>query len=224
MALVNQNNSDPGLGYVIVCNRSQRHLDISLSERHENERVFLSQAPWNMISKERAGVASLKRRLNNLAIEAGRRSFEDVGQEIVKKLNDARTRLKTLGSPRHTAEAQRLFLLQLASEYQTLINKATDAHYGRDECFRRHSSLRLATMVMKENEKFSAIIAKKGCRRLFSRHHKSDTDSESEPEPDVAPDSRTPNGVPMGLEVAEPVENGSSVRNFSELRCFSQVD
>lgn len=222
VALVNQTTSSAGLGYILVCNRSQRHLSISLSERHENERAFLSQAPWNAISEERAGIASLKRRLNSLAVNASRQSFEEVSLEIVNKLNVAEARLKTLGGPRHTAETQRLFLLQLSSEYQALIHKATDAYYGRDECFREHSSLRLATLVMEENERFSAIVAKKGCHRVFSRSQGPETDSECEME--VAQEPVVPDGSSTDVEVAESAKSEGPMRDFPELRVFQQVD
>lgn len=210
------------MGYVVVCNRSQRELDISLAERNANERAFLCRAPWDAISQDRAGVVSLKQRLNTLAVHASRQSFERVGLEITNRLKNARKRLSALGRPRHTVEAQRLFLLQLSSEYQGLINKATDGYYGRDECFRRHSSLRLATMVMEENEKFSKVVAKKGSYRVFSDDQGSDTGSEVETSEALEPITSGGNMA----EVVEPkyIDGTGYDRVFPELTPILPID
>lgn len=202
---------------MIVCNRSQQQLDITLSERNYNERSFFNQAPWDDIQNDRKGIKSLKKRLNRLAVEASRQKFDEVGLEIIDRLNNARMKLKTLGSPRDTVETQRLFLLQLSSEYQSLINKATDGYYGRDDCFRNNASLRLATVIMQENEHFSKIVAKKGSHRAFSAVDQ-DFESASElddiPVPSLEDDDFDPPHDPVaesGKAVDEPQE-------FLELR------
>lgn len=155
-------------------------MGISLDDRHANEAAFFEKDPWSAIPSDRAGIKALKRRLNSLAIEASRRTFDDVAVEINKKLNTTRAQLEVLGDPRHTPEAQRLYLLQMASEYQSLVKKAVDAYYGRDECFRLNSNLRLAATIMQENEKFSRNMLKKGSFRVFSAEYGREHGSESE--------------------------------------------
>lgn len=195
--LVNGTTSESGLGYVVVCNRSQRDLHIPLADRHRNERRFFACAPWSAISSDRAGVSSLKIRLSTLTVDASRQAFEQVRMEVIRKLTVTKTQLEAMGIPRDTVDAQRIFLLQIVSEFSTLVNKATDAHYGRDECFLENVNLRLATVVMEENQKFSRLLARNGAYRSFTPNAATmlDSDHEQESGPTMDEVSVTPSST-----------------------------
>ncbi|KAK5094393.1 hypothetical protein LTS08_008612 [Lithohypha guttulata] len=182
-----------------------------LHERNTNEGLFFAQSPWKAVASDRAGIQSLKTRLNTLSVEASRQSFDEVRAEIQRKLSVTKTKLQVLGQPRGSTESQRVFLLQLASQYQSLINKATDAHYGRDECFHRNPNMRLATVVMEESDNFSVTLAKRGAHRAFASRD-SGNGSQSEDEATM-PESEDGEG-----------DQSNSTRDFPELRTILQPD
>ena len=166
--LVVENNHVTGLGYIIVCNRSQSELTATMEERNTREESLFNSAPWNKVPKERAGVGSLKKRLNELLVDITRRSFQSVSIEVDTRLKRASEELDLIGRPRCTPTEQRLYLLQVASSFQSLTTKATDAYYGRDQCFQNQESLRLATKIMAAHEGFSDLMYKHGTHRTFT--------------------------------------------------------
>lgn len=168
----------PGLGYTVVCNRSQRNLEIPITERHSNEAGFFRMGPWSNVPKNRVGISALKHRLNDLLVGVTRNTFADVSLEIDNRMRQAQQQLDRVGLPRSSPADQRLFLLQIATSFQSLTSNAIDAYYGRDECFQQRETLRLATLIMNENETFSQTMFRHGSRRKFGS--RSDSDSEEE--------------------------------------------
>lgn len=59
-----------GLGYTIVCNRSQSNLGAELAERNAMEVSFFSEIPWSTIPNNRRGIMALKRRLDGLRLSS----------------------------------------------------------------------------------------------------------------------------------------------------------
>jgi hypothetical protein len=172
--LVIENEDRAGLGYTVVCNRSQSVLNIPTGERHAKEKSFFESAPWNEIPRERAGIGALKLGLNELSVDVTRRSFQSVGLEIESRLVETRKEFDHIGRPRSTLGEQRVYLLQTASNFQSLASKAVDAYYGRDDCFQTRDSIRLATTVMAAHETFSEIMNTHGSIRKFAEEAISD--------------------------------------------------
>jgi hypothetical protein len=155
------------LGYTIVCNRSQSDLSITFDERNAKEVAFFTLAPWSFIPKERAGIAALKHRLNNLLVNVTRQSFQGVAADIRKKIGNLERQLEIIGPVRQTAYEQRNHLINIASKFREVTTKAIDAYYSRDICFEMDDIFRLATLVMSMNLDFSETVHKKGFTRAF---------------------------------------------------------
>jgi hypothetical protein len=155
------------LGYTIVCNRSQSDLSITFDERNAKEVAFFTLPPWSCIPKERAGIAALKHRLNNLLVNVTRRSFQGVAVDIRRTIGKLEQQLGIIGPVRETAYEQRNHLINIASKFRDITTKAIDAYYSRDECFEMDDVFRLATLIMEMNVDFSEQVHKKGFTRAF---------------------------------------------------------
>jgi hypothetical protein len=154
------------LGYTIVCNRSQSELGITNDERNAREATFFRREPWSAIPEERAGVKSLKDRLNNLLVEVTRHNFQAVAEDVRIRIHSLEGELNDMGPGRHTPNDQRNHLIRIATDVREITSRAIDAYYGRDQCF-EDNTFRLATNVMTMNKSFSDAIARKGCTRRF---------------------------------------------------------
>jgi Dynamin central region/Dynamin family len=149
------------LGYCIVRNRGQQELSSESSDRHDKERAFFNSAPWDQLDKGRVGIPSLKERLTELLVDITRREFPKVRSEIDKRLSQCRSSLQGLGPDRETQDQQLKYLLQMSMEFQRITNAALDAQYARDNAL-NNARLRLATLVVDRNEKFSNDVWKMG--------------------------------------------------------------
>jgi hypothetical protein len=178
------------LGYTIVCNRSQSDLSITFDERNTKEVAFFTLAPWSFIPKERAGIAALKHRLNNLLVNITRQSFQGVAVDIRRKIETLEQQLDIIGPVRRTAYEQRNYLINIASKFREITTKAIDAYYSRDKCFEMDDIFRLATLVIGMNMDFSEIVHKKGYTRAFGgAPPAAEAFSRSTPSPEQSPDS-----------------------------------
>ncbi|OAL27214.1 hypothetical protein AYO20_09812 [Fonsecaea nubica] len=213
--LVKSGGSTRGLGYTLVCNRSQSNLGVSTAERNKNENDFFNEGVWSTLPKDRVGVAALKRRLNALLIGVTRTTFADVMLDIETRIQKVQLELDSIGSPRGSPANQRLFLLQISTHFQSLATKAIDGYYGRDLCFEQSAALRLATLVVAENEKFSQKMFRHGSRRRFSLTD----DSASDDEPPESHNSTPP--TDFENESVEILEH--SHRSYPELRSLRPV-
>ncbi len=185
------------LGYTIVCNRSQSDLSITFDERNTKEVAFFTLDPWSSIPKERAGIAALKHRLNNLLVDVTRRSFQGVAVDIRRRIGKLAQQLEIIGPVRQTAFEQRNHLINIASKFREITTKAIDAYYSRDECFEMDDIFRLATLIMEMNEDFSETVHKKGFTRAFGGVRPvADTLSRNTPSPDRSPDRDTGHSSP----------------------------
>ena len=213
LELVNGSENETGLGYTVVCNRSQSDLETSVQERHLRETSFLDSTPWNEVPRERAGIEALKLRLNELLIDVTRRSFQAVSAEISGRLVQATSDLEQMGRSRVTSTDQRMYLLEVASSFQSLATKAIDAYYGRDACFQMHNGLRLATKVMAAHEVFSGLMFTHGAHRNF------DENGSLEREDEASEDgSKEGTKTPARSENLTDVNEHTSILEFPELK------
>ncbi|KIW34052.1 uncharacterized protein PV07_00854 [Cladophialophora immunda] len=213
--LVKADGNVRGLGYTLVCNRSQSNLGASTTERDQNEIDFFNAGLWSTLPKDRVGIAALKQRLNALLVGVTRNTFADVMLDLENRIDKVQQELDSIGSPRTSPADQRLFLLQISTVFQSLATKAIDGYYGRDLCFERCETLRLATVVMVENERFSQNMFRHGSRRRFS----SDEDSTSDDEP-VENDGNKP---PTDSENAVNETFEEQHKEYPELRTLKPV-
>jgi hypothetical protein len=101
--------------------------------------------------------------------------------------------LDLVGLPRASAADQRLYLLQISTVFQSLATKAIDGYSGRDQCFDDFDSLRLATPVTAENEKFS---------RTMTNYESIVSQAETATDCDIIQESRKEDETPSSGEMA----------------------
>ena len=97
--------------------------------------------------------------------------------EISAKLKLCKYQLDALGRSRATRDQQYKFLLELATQFQTIASLALKAHYGGDGIFDTVPSLKLATAVVSRNTTFSDDVQQRGHAIAF--HKNRDTKKKS---------------------------------------------
>ena len=165
--LVTGNGGHFGLGYTIVCNRSQSNLDKTIAERNELERLLFQSEPWRTIPSHKAGISALKTQLDTHLVDLAQQNFEEVGRDTTLAIEDCYKRLRSLGPERSDTTGQRNYLLKVSTEFQSLTSHALDAYYARDKCFVTHEELRLATIIKGLQEEFSTTMRRRGHTREF---------------------------------------------------------
>ena len=95
-----------------------------------------------------------------------RKSFDDVIRDIDTKLSNHLQELEKIGPARNDSTSQRMFLIQLAADYQALVNTATHSSYGHGNCF-QDKEMRLTSLIMNTSERFSDTMARESFTRLF---------------------------------------------------------
>ena len=162
MSLVQGNRNPLRLGYCIVRNRGQIELGIDSAERNKKEKNFFSTEPWAKLDRDRVGTPALQGRLQDLLVDITRREFPKVQAQIVQQLSSCRKRLEALGADRQSTDQQRRYLLEMSREFQDITNFALDAYYSRHVIFSNSPELRLATLCVDRNDKFSDEVLKFG--------------------------------------------------------------
>ncbi|KAL8883554.1 MAG: hypothetical protein Q9205_002223 [Flavoplaca limonia] len=158
-----------GLGYTMICNRSQSNFNVCLAERNKLEKSLFQTEPWTVVPHDRAGIDALKNRLNKLLVDLTRENFRDVAADIDQAVGSCHQRLQAMGPERSSNAEQRGYLLGIATSFQYLTSHALDAYYGRDAVFASHDELRLATVIKELQEDFSTTMRLKGHTREFWR-------------------------------------------------------
>ena len=171
-----------GLGYTIVCNRSQSNLGATLTERNAIEAKYFSEHPWSAIPSDRRGTVALKRRLDGLLVELARNKFQEVACDISEAMDACTERLQQLGLQRCDKMEQQTHLLRIATAFQSLTSHALDAYYGRDPCFTSRDDLRLATTIKGLQDGYSSVLRRKGQTR-YDRRRKDAATAHDEGDP-----------------------------------------
>ncbi|PGH18719.1 hypothetical protein AJ80_04372 [Polytolypa hystricis UAMH7299] len=170
------------MGWSLVKNPGQQELLDRNADRDLNEESFFQlQAPWNSLSKDKVGVASLRVRLQDILAAHIRREFPQVKADIAKKLSVARSALKSLGVERDTTENQQKYLLDIVTDFQRIVSLALETNYSGDDLFDDQST-RLATIVVNRNESFAHDMEKWG--HLYDFHSGNDAPVMEEQEDD----------------------------------------
>ncbi|KAI9894600.1 MAG: hypothetical protein M1814_001955 [Vezdaea aestivalis] len=156
------------LGWSLVRNPGQQQIETKGFNRSSAERSFFEmETPWNMADKDRVGIDSLKLRLQEILAEHTRRTFPQVKQELLKKLNVSKKALASLGADRETLEHQRQFLLDTSIRFQEVVTAALNTNYNATDWFDQYPSLRFTTAVVNRNESFADTLDKFGHTHAF---------------------------------------------------------
>ena len=158
------------LGYAIVCNRSQKLLGSDTKQRNAHEKNFFEIDPWSNIPRDRVGITAVKRLFDNLLRSITRSNFDNVIHDIEVKLQEHLQEIERIGPARNDAASQRMYVLQLVSEYQASINAAIQSSYGYSSCF-EDDDLRLSSLIISTSKEFAETMERNGFTRNFRSDH-----------------------------------------------------
>ncbi|KAL6879909.1 P-loop containing nucleoside triphosphate hydrolase protein [Trichoderma longibrachiatum] len=178
-------------GWFVVRNRSTKEIleGVTIPQRHENEKRFFQQAPWNELPRDRVGVKALKPFLGQLLYEHIRREFPALMREIEDLVRETEREVKELGAPRQTAADQRQYLTRLASRYQRNVEDALKGNYAAD--LDTKSPLKLRMHLRDLADQFEEDLRSKGHTSPFQHPDGSvDKDYLNEDAESEAPDIR----------------------------------
>ncbi|KAL3464549.1 P-loop containing nucleoside triphosphate hydrolase protein [Aspergillus heterothallicus] len=141
-------------GWVLVRNLGKAEMTGNDESRGDLEEKLIRQDCWKPVPRERFGIESLRRRVQETVVEHTRRYFPEVRSEINKKLNEAKTALGVLGEERNNLKSQADFLLDIVAKFQDVRAKALSGNYTSSDLFDKAKLARLATAVLTRNEQF----------------------------------------------------------------------
>ncbi|KAL3447179.1 P-loop containing nucleoside triphosphate hydrolase protein [Aspergillus insuetus] len=110
-------------GWVLVRNLGKNEITTHNESRSDLEEKLIRQDCWKKVPRERYGIESLRRRVQETVAEQTRRQFSEVRTEINRKLNEAKTALAMLGEGRNNPKAQADFLAKLARLATTVLTR-----------------------------------------------------------------------------------------------------
>ncbi|KAI7764274.1 hypothetical protein LZL87_012683 [Fusarium oxysporum] len=117
------------LGWHVLKNRSYDERDVTLAQRNDNEKEFLSQGLWSSIESSHCGVESLKVRLSNVLRDQILVQLPSLEQDVEDGILNCVERLEHLGPVRGTSQQQRSYLLRVSENYTILMRQAIDGTY-----------------------------------------------------------------------------------------------
>ena len=171
------------LGWHLLRNPGQADVCDSPSARSSIEDEFFKTIkPWNALDKDKVGVQSLRRRLQEILATHIRREFLKVRErnncynvanffkvklEISQKLQASQMRLQSLGPKRQTQSEHMQFLIDIAIRFQNIASAAARVDYGLVAFFEKDKNFRLATAAVNRGAAFVDAMAKWGHRFNF---------------------------------------------------------
>jgi hypothetical protein len=154
-------------GWFAVKNRSTIEIQqgVTITDRHQREKIFFTASPWNQLPKDRVGIDSLKKYLAHLLYEHIRGEFPGLVQEIRDLVEISRNDLELLGPSRQTILKQRQFITGLAARYQREVNDSLTGNY--DSRLEVDHPLKLRMHLQNANGEFGKTVEREGHTRAF---------------------------------------------------------
>lgn len=135
-----------------------------MEQRHENERKFFEKAPWNVLDKQRVGIASLKHFLGRLLSDHVAKEFPAIRKELDHRYKKVQKDLDQLGHPRQTTHEHMQYMIKLAGTYQKKVEDSVNGRYF--ETGLHPSKLRMH--VQKANDEFNWQMHHQGQHYRFA--------------------------------------------------------
>ncbi|KAI0097029.1 P-loop containing nucleoside triphosphate hydrolase protein [Hypoxylon sp. NC0597] len=172
LARNNQVNFD--LGWHVLKNLdSETHSGSSLlSHRNAEEARFFSNSTWSELPSSMLGISELRKKLSNVLLRQIALELPSLIREINLKLDGSREELEELGEPRRTLDEQRLRLLQISEEFQSLVERSINGTYTgaffEDAETSQGYQERIRAIIQNMNKEFAEELVKHGHRREIS--------------------------------------------------------
>ncbi|OTB00476.1 hypothetical protein M426DRAFT_324256 [Hypoxylon sp. CI-4A] len=144
-----------------------------LGHRNTEETRFFSSGAWSELSPSMLGIGELRKKLSSVLLRQIALELPSLVREIDLKLDSSREQLEDLGEPRRTLDEQRLRLLEISKEFQSISQHAISGTY--DDAFFEDAETtegyqqRIRAVVQEKNKEFAARLVKHGHRREVSK-------------------------------------------------------
>lgn len=162
------------LGWHVIKNRKFEEMKFSIEQRNLSEKTFFSTSRFNTLPKENVGIDMLRIKLSYLLFEHVKNELPRLQKDLESALQECRDELKTLGSPRSSAEECRTYLTELNMQCYEICRAAIGGHYEHshftldsdDDDFESGACAvpvrRLRASVQSDNSNFSETFKAKG--------------------------------------------------------------
>ncbi|KAI0802764.1 interferon-induced GTP-binding protein Mx2 [Xylaria sp. FL0064] len=168
-------------------------------EGQAKEREFFANAPWSVLNHTgRAGIACLKRRVQDLLTDLIKKEFPKLKIEISKELGMVRAHHDEMGPSRGDPHTQRAFLNRMSEAFQSMTRDALNAYYTGNEIFTHRHDLRLITRVVEASDCYAKEMLSNGHTRPFLSDQSNDVDK---PKPLPQTDDKAANSTFQELGV-----------------------
>lgn len=154
------------LGWHVLRNRDYESRDSSKEARDLTEQKFFTQGVWRDLPRGIVGIHTLRERLSRVLLEQIKTELPSLIKDISSSLEECQARLSKMGESRVTIDQQRLFLLRISQDFQSLSRAAIDGIYGdpffEDARSKAGYSKRLRAVVQNLNQDFAESMKVRG--------------------------------------------------------------
>lgn len=154
------------LGWHVLRNRDYESRDSSKEARDLTEKNFFTQGVWRDLPRGIVGINTLRERLSKVLLEQIKTELPSLIKDISTSLEECHARLFKMGESRVTIDQQRLFLLRISQDFQSLSRAAIDGIYGdpffEDARSKAGYSKRLRAVVQNLNQDFAKSMRARG--------------------------------------------------------------
>ncbi|KAI1468997.1 dynamin family protein [Daldinia caldariorum] len=140
-----------------------------LSQRNAEEARFFSKGVWKDLSPSMLGINELRKKLSNILLRQIALELPSLVKEIDVKLKSSREQLEELGEPRRTLDQQRLRLLQISQDFQSIVERSISGTYN-DKFLDNADTVRgyrqrIRAVVQNLNREFAKELTIRGHKR-----------------------------------------------------------
>ncbi|KAI1654941.1 dynamin family protein [Daldinia decipiens] len=176
ISLANNGQVNFDLGWHVLKNldsETQKGSSL-LSQRNAEEARFFSKGVWKDLPSSMLGINELRKKLSNVLLGQIALELPSLIHEIELKLEDSRDRLEELGEPRRTLDEQRLKLLQISQDFQSIVERSisgtyNDAFFDDAETSRGYLQ-RIRAVAQNLNREFAEELTRRGHKREISNN------------------------------------------------------
>ncbi|PHH68658.1 hypothetical protein CDD82_372 [Ophiocordyceps australis] len=164
-------------GWHVLCNNT--HPMISFEERDAKERFFFATTAWKAIPSHSRDIFNLRRKLNRILEHETTNCLVVLTDRIETALRQRVDELTRLGKPRSSFEDMRLFMLNVAGEFQRLARdgiqgRYSDAFFGKLD----DQDHKLRAQLYTFHRNFCQTMLIKGAKKVVPTPGESDQDND----------------------------------------------
>ncbi|KAI1809461.1 P-loop containing nucleoside triphosphate hydrolase protein [Poronia punctata] len=152
------------LGWYVIRNRPEGRERMSMEERDAEEKEFFRDDIWSDIS-DSCGIVHLRKKLSETLPKHIQRTLPGLVSEMETGLSVRQQALRKLGKDRSNAEDLRIYLHDIAEEFQRLLREGIEGRYGAE--FYGPKNRKLRALLRGTHNAFHITLVNKGIDRLI---------------------------------------------------------